>query len=85
MRLHQGEVGKGTVPNAGEADANGVEEVEEVLYSAPVERIAGFTEENYWARVYIGHWVHDMIQTCGFVLQNKVALNWYRETIVYLQ
>ena len=34
----------------------------------------GDTEENYWARVYIGRWVHDMIQACGFVLQNKVAL-----------
>jgi hypothetical protein len=43
--------GKGTVPNAGESDAEGVEEVEEVLYSAvlsPVGRIAGFTEDNYW-------------------------------------
>jgi hypothetical protein len=34
MKLNRGEVGKGTVPNAGEGDAEGVEEVEEVLYSA---------------------------------------------------
>jgi hypothetical protein len=52
MRLNQGEVGKGTLPKAGEADAKGVEDVEDVLSSVVlslVGRIAGFTEENYWA------------------------------------
>jgi hypothetical protein len=34
MWLDQGEVGKGTAPNAGGVDAEGVEEVEEVLHSA---------------------------------------------------
>jgi hypothetical protein len=34
MKLNQGEVGKWTVPNAGEGDVEGVEEVKEVLYSA---------------------------------------------------
>jgi hypothetical protein len=33
-KLNGGEVGKGTVSNAGEGDAEGVEEVEDVLYLA---------------------------------------------------
>jgi hypothetical protein len=33
-KLNRGEVGKGTLSNAGEGDAEGVEEVEKVLYSA---------------------------------------------------
>ena len=39
MKLNRSEVGKGTVPNAGEGDAKGVEEVEEVLYSAVLSPI----------------------------------------------